>query len=261
MAVPPALAKGVKVFREDLGWVADWCVVCREPRPFLVTRISKENPLYAQSTANAGLLDRCEQACDCCGGIKLSKTDDYQQISKDRSPDIGTLIAQTQPDFAERYRKRLQQAERARTGALTGGERIQVMIDAILALVPLVERRTRSLRFDTAAMTALVCTTSLFLLLVTGAGAAVFGPIANGLWPLATVLFVWTLYLTFTDVKRFVRRHILPLLAKSLKQLDPSKEDVCRALDACIRQGHDGAKKIPAEDLHDAIQNHESRAS
>lgn len=261
MAIPPTLAKGVKVVREDLGWVADWCVVCREPRPFLVTRIGKENPLYAQSPANAGLLVRCEQACDCCGGIKLSKPDDYRQISKDRDTNIDTLIAKTQPDFRERYRKRLQQAERARTGTLKDSERIQLMIEPILALVPLVERRARALRFDTASVIATICTAILFLLLVSGACAAAFPFGVKYLWWLVTAAFIYTLHMILTDLKRFVRRCIIPALAKSLKQVDPTKEEACRALEACINQGQDGAKKIRPEELYHAIQNYLSRPS
>jgi hypothetical protein len=125
---------------------------------------------------------------------------------------------------------------RQKNSSLTQDERRDLLIEPFSIVNPAVEARYAGAEFD--KQSGLGCLATLLL-----GGGLFFGSIfAKGRakdWALlaAAVLggigILYTLLQLYFAPKRFVRRKILPNLAKALAPLDPSQEEIASTLERC----------------------------
>jgi len=212
---------GTKIVRKRLGYVADFCPIDREPTAFRLTRVGEASHLYYLSIGSGKLIGH-EICCEVCGVTIEAELDRYASISK-RPTELLELLGQTFPNLTEVYRERLELEQRMGSGELTSIERRDLIREPFMLLNSLLEARGSETSFDwqsgMGCLALFVVPALLYGLLSTVAPTLQ----ATGMIVLvvAGLMLVWSLYLVFTEVGRYMRREIYPRLASALVPLDP----------------------------------------
>lgn len=109
---------GKKVVHRKLGYVADFCPLCRSPQPFLVTRVGLAGHIYG-ITSGDGELRGYHRTCQECGtALQVSDpTSAYASISQSLAP-IAELTQHTFPNLTSVRGDRLALEEQVRSTPL-----------------------------------------------------------------------------------------------------------------------------------------------
>lgn len=248
------LVLGRRLRTRRLGFVADYCLFCREIARCEFQAVSEVSHVYFISLS-AGRLLAHQTRCSRCGTIAGTVPELFEHVAR-RDADLQSLIAQTQPDVAER--NELEYAlDRGET--LDTATRRYLLLRRFLAIAPQLEQRCGSTHIDyargglMAAMAAGVVI--LFILEVA------LRPQGSEEWFLPWGLIgyaylglgVTLLGLLATDVGRFVRKQILPRLARALTPLVPRGDELREALDRTKAFGYQIGHKIPLKKLTAAM--------
>lgn len=233
---------GTKRTERKQGRVADVCPICREIRSFELVRVGLVSHIYYISFGEgklAGYIIRC----DTCGVILNSNPARYVSTAKDADCGIEVLIRDTFPNLRETCAERLEienRIKRARA-ALSSAERDHFLMEPFSLLNPLVEQRfANSTEMDRKSglgcLGTVIIGGGLFL-----ASLAFQGTTQDKILIAAAVLFgIGTIY-TFIQLHlgptRFFRARILPQLVKSLKPLQPTREEIDECITRCKTLG------------------------
>lgn len=251
---------GTKLIRKKLGWAADWCDLCREPRAFKVTEVREVSHIYYLSLGK-GNLHHYEKECAHCKTVTNADPEDYLDFVTDFGGDMEDLFRATHPDLVERNREKIDRTERIKTGALSPEERVQLIAESMVTILPQLERRASATSFD--LQSGLGCLGTLVLGFGVIAAAASSQPTALVYFAgaLAAAAAVWTLYKLFTDASRYAEKTLFPMLVPALKELKPTESELEEVLAIFKRQGIASASKISARNLHEALQGHAGAGS
>lgn len=232
-----------------IGYVADFCPMCRVPQAF--TLLSIDDPGGPAPRAGAS---RYWRKCEGCG-VELEATHSaYASVSAERAS-VQELTARTFPRLMEACRPAMESDERARRSpmSLTAPERRALVLRPMLLLAPMVEHRFASVRIDRELVYAA-------LAIVVGIVAASYGlrRLAPSWLNLALFailflgigLFVWQL---LASRRRYMRREILPRLAASLRPLSPTHAEINVAIDELRRSHRLVGSKLDAKQLRSAL--------
>ncbi len=230
---------GTKQIRNTIGWVADFCPVCRDMNQFRLLRVGSASHVYYISIGKGTLLGH-EIVCQSCQIPLSANINHYKTISKEHAALTEDLIGKTHPEVRERYRNRIELEERVRTnGQVTEEERRLLIRESFLLVNSLIETRSSSTHIDRKSGVALLVSLALIVLLLSielifknpppGLGKALF--IALGLAALGTISCL------LTDVQRFTRTEIFPLLNKALKPLKPTSQELQEVLQYLEKAG------------------------
>ena len=234
---------GTKLKRISLGWAADWCDLCREPRAFKVTEVREVSHIYYLSLGK-GDLHHYEKECAHCKTVTNADPEEYQEFVSTFSGDMEGLFRATNPDLVFRNREKIDRTERIKTGALSPEERLQLIAETLVTILPQLEQRASATSFD--LQSGLGCLATLVLLVLW------IVLIANK-WPTgalyaAAILMgfaaIWTLYKLFTDASRYAEKALFPMLVPALKELKPTEAELEEVLAAFKRQKIAAASKI-----------------
>ncbi len=223
---------GTKVVRRVVGRRADYCQLCQGFQPATLIRVKLVNHVY-YIPVNAGSLIGLEQTCETCG-LRLEANDlgEYPQVSHDRHADVETLLEDTNPGARHRWAAHIAWDDALRAGTVTPANRAQTMTDTFVLANYLVEARTAHWNFDKLSSAACVLTLTCLL---------------GGLWlgdsmgdrredfkstvvALTVGLALLTIVLFLRDGHRYTRRAVLPVLARALRPLKPTEEELSRLL-------------------------------
>jgi hypothetical protein len=244
-----------------IGWVADFCPMCRTPQQFRLSRIGMARHIYFLSVGSGELIGHLIECGRC--GVKLP-TDEhrYARFEKRRAADVAALAAKTMPDLPERLGERL--ALEALIATDPGA--IDVTIRRSLLSEPfqlceglLAERAKRGREMDRPV--AFGCFGTLGLVAIM-AILLYFDPSSNGplrhvsaaLALLITLGWAYTIIQYFFIDYRYMRRQFIPRLATALRPLQPSREEISDALARCKQSKMIIGRKIDATKLWQAIQ-------
>ena len=240
---------GKKLVFRMLGYVADYCPMCRTPRVFKLQRVGLARHVYYISFGE-GELAGYQRTCQECGIAVGAKPTIYASVAE-QPASIGQLTAQTFPKLSEAYQASLALEERIRNSpaSLSPEERHALIRQPFQLLSPRVEKQFASLHIDNdAGFTLLGVLIALFLasfilkrLAPDSLEVAMVSILLAGL-----VLVVWQIS---QAGKRFMQRKIFPALVAALQPLKPTEGEVQAVLAELKKLGQKIGSKMKARDL------------
>lgn len=226
---------GTKITERKLGWVADFCPICRLPRAFQLWRLGE-----ATTLSGVALSDGTQVALriDCaeCGSAFETTADRNAAIEPQRPDDFSYLVLKTFPTLPETMAERFAVEERIRRNpkGLTPEERMQLLVEPFVVLNAMMQRRESEVRLDMPS--GIGCAATLLLLIAAVClwhvvpwrlqDEFVLGAI--GLLTLGTIYTFLQLHFA---PKRYLRRVVLPNLVKALTPLAPEREELQAVLE------------------------------
>ncbi|WP_170298967.1 hypothetical protein [Massilia eburnea] len=182
-------------------------------------------------SSGEGKLVGHERTCTSCGAFSYADPKDYAGISKSSGP-METLKRETYPGLDEALapRMELEAKVKAAPHLLSEEERLGLVFSPINLISPTVEKHFATTHMDAGVALAIGGGVALCFL-----GATIGNSIAPEFGPQGVVaglvigagLVIWQL---IAAGPRFMRKEILPLLAKSLAPVQPSEAEVNRVL-------------------------------
>jgi hypothetical protein len=233
---------GKKRVERKIGMVADFCPICREVRSFQLIRVGLASHVYYVSFGEGQLAGHRIRCSECGVNLGVNPTR-YAKTETDARVNLETLIRDTFPNLRETNAARLElEAKIRRTrSSLSADEYRRLLMEPFALLNPQVEQRfAKSTEMD--KQSGIGCLGTLLV------GAALFfgslkfsGPTQDQIL-LAALIFVvigtaYTLVQMHLGPGRFFRAKILPMLVKSLKPLQPTREDVADCMERCKTLG------------------------
>ena len=240
---------GKKHVYKNLGYVADFCPICRRPRQFMLSRIGLASHVY-YVTAGQGELVNHERTCQKCESLFNADPANYQTPSKKMLP-TADLMKATFPSLLEVYKDRLELEEKVKKAPnlLTPQERDAMIKIPFHLLSPLVERRLAQTYVDWVAFMVLLGALVFLGIVPAWLGEAL--PDYEGtviiVCIIAAMLVVgWQVAIAGN---RYVKRRIVPVLGPSLKPLKPTENELKAALAELKADGQKMAAKLKIADL------------
>ena len=240
---------GKKHVYRRLGYVSDFCPICRKIQPFEVRRIGLAGHLYYISAGEGELVGH-ERTCQRCKIALEANPGNYTAILKNPAGD-SELKTQTFPDIEEVLKDRLALEERVRTtpSTLSRSERNALIKTPFFLLSPRVEKRFASIHLDKEIGLALISAIMIMVLAPSVSQAMMPDSgelLLMGLMVSAVGLVVWQIAVSG---RRFMKRQIIPTLAGCLRPLDPTQEELQAVLADLKQLGHKIGSKLQVPDL------------
>ena len=225
---------GKTIKRQKLGFVADFCSVCRDLRTFQVRRIGSASHVYYISFGQGDLVGY-ERTCEVCATPVDAVPDTYTGMSKTFQP-ASELISETFPNYYTVYRALLERERKVRNtpSLLTPEERRARMREPFMVIAPLAQQKLSSIQVDWRAGLAVFSFVPIFWVIGLVSkwlnGPDQMDPSLN--WIFAG-LALWA-GLVFSEIFSSSRRYLLknaaPQLATSLAPLRPTESEIDRIL-------------------------------
>lgn len=254
---------GERKTEKPIGYAADFCSMCREVRGFRIFRLGSASHVYGLSLGGGKLVGYSARCESCKYDMQVDATQ-YQSLAKSRDLSLAELERQTFPGLRQAYAERIKLEEALPKGALDlpAELRRDLIREPFTNLAPLVEERySGSSHFDLHGTLALFG--AILVPIGLGMIAASSGDqdLKSALGTAALITFclglLVTFALVFTEARRFVKRKVLPRIARTLRSLNPSRAE----LEECIVQlrtiGLKLAKTIDPDDLMFLIETPE----
>jgi hypothetical protein len=240
---------GKKLVYRKLGYVADFCPICRTPQAFEVRRVGLAGHVYFVSVGEGELAGFQRKCCECAIALDAKPTQ-YASIAEELRP-LPRLTAQTFPNLSKAYAAILALEERVKStpSSLSPQERYALIRSPMLLLSPRVEKRYASTHIDLP--TAVTFAGVLAAIFAEGSVASRLAPDHASESIMVTCLFGvllvgWQIALSNS---RFIRRSIVPVLAKTLRPLKPTEAEVQAALTELAKLRHKLGRKLKSRDL------------
>src|SRR5438034_11370911 len=120
-----------------LGFVADYCAICRDVRPYAVHQLAVVSHVYWIPTGAAKPVAQV-RTCLGCGAVQ-PVDEQYPALAPEFDGDVARLAAQTNPRAFEARAERESLESAAREGALAEPARKQLLSEPFWLLAPMVE--------------------------------------------------------------------------------------------------------------------------
>ena len=253
---------GRKKTSRVLGYVADFCFLCRGPRAFKLIRNGSVGHVYYISFGE-GKLVGYERTCTECGERFAADITTYSNVAEALVP-VDELKHSTYPNFDSVMQERIELEKRVQKSpdSLSASERYALIKAPFLLLASKVETQFSS-PTKTDWRTGLALFAAIVLPFLAGfavcqlespspdrvdhcliaAGAAFFVGIAFTAWQIVL------------SNRRFISREVVPVLAKSLAPLHPSEAEITNVLDELKRLRLKMASKLTTAELYKFLQN------
>jgi len=244
---------GRKLVYRPIGFVADFCPVCRGARAFALRRVGSASHVYYLSFGEGQLVGH-EKTCQECGTALRAEPTAYASIAKSAT-NIDALTTLTFPSLGQVYAARFALEEKVRSApeSLSADERHALIRNAFLLVSPKVEKRFASTHIDRETGFALLA--ALVLVVVAPALSRVLMPdLTDATFLLALgiglALVIWQGSLSG---RRFMSRQVTPTLAKSLRPLRPTEAELRAVIAELVRLKHKLGRKLRLGDLEAAL--------
>ena len=244
---------GKKYVYSKLGYVADFCYVCREARAFELKRVGLAGHIYYVSLTQGDLVGH-ERRCTTCALELSAKPETYARASKELLAVPG-LLGSTFPDFAAHYASRLalEKAIKDPFHKLPAGVRQSLIKEPFTLLSNKAEDYYGKSMLDGSAIA--VWLGALFVVGIASALVGRFLPDHEA--EIAVVVLVvasavaW--YYSYWSRKRLLRRTVLEPLALALRPLKPTAEEISAVLKDMKTLGLQIGKKLKAKAVMEAL--------
>lgn len=245
---------GRKLVYRKQGYVADFCPICRGPSAFELKRVGSAGHVYYVSVGE-GQLVGYERTCQTCRTPLKAEPSTYASVAKAPAA-LPELQAQTYPNLGTALSDRLALEERVRTApaSLTADERQALIRSPFLILSPRVEQRFKRTELDGKAWLTVLAVIALMILgpiltvVIAPDSAETAVPVFIAL---GIALVVWQV---IAGGRRFMKREIAPVLAKTLSPLAPTRAEVDATLQELRQAKHQIGRRLRADDLLAQLQ-------
>lgn len=241
---------GRKLVYRKLGHVADFCPICRKPRPFALQRIGSAGHVYYVSVSQGELVG-FERTCLKCHTVYNAEPTHYAKVAPKLLP-WNDMVRQTFPNLHEAWADRLalEQQVRDNPHTLSAQDRHALIRNPFLLLSPKVEKQFASTHMDKEVGFALLG--AVALLVTVPAIAHVIAPDEGGLGVLVALglgiaLVVWQMAMTGG---RFMRRQVVPVLAQCLQPLQPTPGELQAVMAELKTLKHKMGTKLKLPELY-----------
>ncbi len=249
---------GKTIKRQKLGFVADYCAVCRDLRAFQVKRVGSASHVYYISFGEGDLVGY-ERTCQACNTAFEAVPDTYAGMAKESRPG-NELISETFPNYYTVYRELIERERKVRDtpSLLTPAERRARLREPFRVVAPIVQQKLSSTQVDWrvwlafAAFVPILWGIGALVRLVAGADnenavtrGALVG-LALGVGLIASQ--------TFTSARRYVLKSAVPPLATALAPLRPSEAEISDILKELKQHKLKLGSKLLATDVTEKIE-------
>jgi hypothetical protein len=254
-----AVIWGKKKVERKLGYIAEFCPICRTPREFEVSRVGIASHIYFISVGEgnlAGYIGRCQQ----CGTMIPIDAKKYKTFEEESNAAFKTLIQNTFPNLCNAYAERLDIEERLKNREPVSLPNREVwLMEPFEYLIPEVEARYANAKLDKESNIGCAVTVLLLMFLCSGFivfenSALVQDSMFIGMGLVAIVGLIYTIVQIMLAPNRYVKRNIIPRLSQALSVLNPSKQEIEGCLSTLKIKGFRIGKKIKAEKLLESIR-------
>lgn len=258
---------GTKRVQKKLGYVADFCPLCRGAQAFRLTRISMAGHVYGVSLSS-GKLAGFERQCLGCKIVLEADHEHYADIAKtyplERVPEssqVSQLARQSNPGLAERHARRMELEQEIRRGNVPADPALRKFLikEPFLLLAPNVERAFAETMIDLPLLLTLVGAIAVPIGLFWLLDSVLVGD-AKELIPvfmavaglLALIAVVVQGYLV---KNRHLRRHFYPKLVRTLKPLRPQPAELASVIGEIRQLGYTLGKRTKPAQLEPLLQS------
>lgn len=254
---------GTKRTVRKQGIVADFCPICREVRPFEIKRIGKLNQIYYIAFGEGTLLGYIRE-CQVCGTTYNAEPLDYAKLEKDRSRvnDLEGLVRDTYPNLGQEYDERLglEQLLKKSPSSVPPDIRMAHVVEIFRLINPEVELYyTRDTRMDKKS--GLGCLGTLLL----GGGLITLAitkfehskledPLMYAAMGVFAIGTIYTIVMLALGPGRFVKKKLLPKMARGLHPLAPTEGEITAVLEKCKSLGMKVGKKVKTAQIMEALR-------
>lgn len=250
---------GTKIKRKPVGWVADFCPLCRGVRPFRLQRVGAAGHIWYISLGSGRFLGN-EIECSACMTLHATDGSRYASVSEEFQ-DLDDLVRRTLPDPQGRVRALVERERRVAKEQLSPNERGALIREAIAHGAGQIDRQIRERRYPPKARIVGWVTFGLFVLFVVLSERRLPEAVKGILSLLMTTGLFACFYFMVTRIRSHVRGIVEPAVARGLAPLKPTVEEIRNAIAHVRRLGSGGAKKLKPERLRDAIETSQIVAS
>lgn len=245
---------GKKTVRKVRGRTAEFCRLCRDFRGHRAVEVLSVGHIYYLPLGR-GTGQGFEIKCESCGLTHTKPSGPgAPAVSRARRLDVEALIAQTNPRGRQIWADRIAFEGRAASGRLTTDEREMALIEPFLLADTVYARRN-----DEAQYGGWVFLAGIAGFFVTLAVAGRVLP-STPRWQGGTSIAYWSIFVLIllaiglTSGRRYARRSLLPVIARSLRPLRPSREEIAAVFDR-LRSGRvKVGKALRPEEVVDALE-------
>lgn len=245
---------GKKHVYKKMGYVADFCPMCRTIRPFQLDRVGLAGHVY-YITVGKGELVGYAKKCMNCKTILNGKPDLYREVSK-KLVEQGELQRTTFPDLQTKYAERLkmEQTIKHSLGSLSAETRREMIREPFVLLNPIVEQRFKATQIDKYTAFTLLAVLVLFPFLLslgnkiapTSTGEITLGLLLAGVAAVSVQGFLQT--------GRYFDKKVFPVLVPALQPLKPTAEEITSVIAELRKAERKFGKKLKLSALLERLQ-------
>ena len=245
------LVWGRKWYTRKLGFVADFCEICRRPQAFTLERRSLIGHFWYLPMGTTHAV-RHQGRCTRCATEITTELLRYAQVAKKKAASTRDLLAATLANHEQVLQQRLdlERVVRDDIATLSPAWRRDLLARPFVALSPMVEQRFATVHLDAWAGAALA---SFFAL----------PPLVHALWAIVSpddaelgglagltmsvALIVWA---AIGAKRRWIRKFVAPRLIDSLAPLRATDAEVAGILGELRTHKHKLGRYLRPDDLH-----------
>lgn len=254
-----AIVWGKKRVEKRLGHAADFCPICREITPFQIVRVGVSSHVYFIPLGEGNVLGHIGECSRCKTKIPVNPTK-YKAFFFAPGTDIEKLIAESYPNLRLDHAERFEIEKKIKEHHIfSPAEREVLLMEPFRYLDGRVAERYANTSFDKES--GLGCLLTVLL-------SFIFGCLFAGILPSGSVQeisfisggLIFCVGLVYTVVQlmiapgRFVKREIVPILAKALLPLNPKQNEVTQCVNQLKAARSRLGKKITDQLLWEQIQ-------
>jgi hypothetical protein len=246
---------GKKHVYRKVGYVADFCPMCRSIKGFLLRRVGLAGHIYYISLSDGALIGH-QRTCEDCKTIFNANADKYASVSK-KAASLDDLQRQTYPTLKLVIAERLALEEKVKNtpASLSTSERRELIYAPFLLLSPKIEKQYASIQVDKEIGFSLAGVIIFFMIVPeivqenfsnhADESLLIFGAIS-------LILLIWQF---MTAGRRFMRRQIIPVLSKAISPLHPTQAEIDSILGDMRQKKHKMGTKLKLGDLAAHLQS------
>jgi hypothetical protein len=248
---------GKTIKRQKLGFVADYCALCRDLRTFEVKRVGQASHLYYISFGEGELLGY-ERTCQDCRTVFETVPDHYRSMARDRRPPVE-LITETFPNYYSAYQDEIAAEKKVRNSPslLTPNERRARLWEPFALMAQANQQKLKSMQLDWQVGVAFAAMFPIIWLFGAVEGLILKPDVAEdprfflaGLF-LSLGIIGWQM---IGSGRRYLLKHAVPPLVQSIAPLRPSLREIEEVLGQLKLGGMKLGSKLEAKDLHEPLE-------
>ena len=245
---------GTRKTRNHVGFAAEFCEACRQPRAFSIFRLGMGEHAYGiflGSQELSGYVGTC-QACE---NERTVNPLHFSNLAPHLSYDLDGLINETFPNFRRVYAQRLMLEEQLRSGQLAPVDR-EILCNEIFLRFAFATERLLGVGIQVGKRGGWGCLGAFVI-------AFAVAIIGNMLWLLpeqreyviTAAVCVFLIGVTYSvremlrEPKRLFARKIVPELAAALRHISPTRRDISNSFEKTKRLNFRLASRIDPEAL------------